>query len=163
MGTNAFCKMDGIEGDSSIEGFEKQIEVIRWNHKVTQPTSVPSGRGSLTVSSTSHSEFQIVKQMDKASPKLLLHASNGEHIPKVEITLCRAAGNKPVQYMKYELEDVIVSTYQPISDETGDGLPEESVGLTYGKIKATYKATDTTGKETGNVAAEVDLRKGKTQ
>jgi len=30
--------------------------------------------------------------MCPASPKLLLHASNGKHIPKVEITLCRAAG-----------------------------------------------------------------------
>jgi type VI secretion system secreted protein Hcp len=163
MGTNAFCKVEGIDGDSTIEGFEKQIEVIRWNHNVTQPVSVASGRGALTVASTNHSEFQIVKEMDMASPKLLLHASNGKHIPKVEVTLCRAAGDKPVQYMKYELEDVIVSSYHPVSDETGDGLPEEIVGFSYGKIKATYKATDTTGKETGSVAAEVDLRKGKTQ
>ena len=51
------------------------------------------------------------------------------------MTLCRQAGEKPIAYMKYELEDVIVASYKPIGDITGDGLPEEKVGLAYGKMK----------------------------
>jgi type VI secretion system Hcp family effector len=160
---NAFCKIDGIKGDSQIEGFEDQIEVIKLSHEVKQPVSVSAaGRGSLTVSDTKHSEFQIVKEMDIASPGLLLHASNGKTIPKIEVTLCRQAGDSRVSYMKYELENCVISTYKPSTDVTGDGLPEELVGITYGKITATYTATDTTGKEKGSTACEVDLSKGKT-
>ena len=159
---NAFCKIEGIKGDSTRDGFKDQIEVLTWNHAVTQPVSKSvSGRGSLTVSDGEHSEFVIVKEMDIASPKLLLHASNGRHIPKIEITLCRQSGDSFVQYMKYEMEDCVISTYAPTGDQDGNGLPEERVGITYGKFKATYKATDTTGKETGSTACEIDRRTGK--
>src|SRR5438093_1577280 len=99
--------------------------------------------------------------LDKATPKLMQYASNGAHISKVEVTLCRQAGDKPIAYLKYEFEDVVVTSYEPTGDADGDGLPEEKVGLSYGKIKATYTDSDSTGKALGQIAAEFDRRSGK--
>jgi type VI protein secretion system component Hcp len=88
------------------------------------------------------------------------HASDGTHIAKVEVTLCRQAGTDPIAYMKYNLEDVVVADYEVIGDITGDGLPEEKVFLAYGKIKITYTDSDSTGKSLGQIAAEFDRRTG---
>ena len=89
----AFAKIDGIEGDSKRKGFEKQIELAGIEHKISQPVGVSAGgRGALTVSQSEHHPFVLVKEHDKATPKLQQHASNGAHIPKVEVTLCRQAG-----------------------------------------------------------------------
>jgi type VI secretion system secreted protein Hcp len=158
-----FAKIDGIEGDSKLEGFEKQIELVGLEHQITQPVGVSaSGRGTLTVSQSEHSPFVLVKEQDKSSVKIEQHASNGAHIPKVEVTLCRQAGEKPIAYMKYEFEDVVIASYDLVGDITGDGLPEEKVSLVYGKIKTTYTDSDSAGKATGQIAAEYDRRSGKT-
>ena len=164
MPANVFCKMQGIDGDSTISGFEKQIEIVSFSHGVTQPVSASgSGRGSLTVAQSEHHEFVLHTQMSNHSPKVMLHASNGQHLPKVEVTLCRAAGDKPIEYMKYELEDVVISSYHPAGSGSGDDLPMESIGLTYGKMKMTYTASDTTGKEKGKMTASYDRRTGKAE
>jgi len=104
----------------------------------------------------------LIKEQDKATSKIMQYVSNGAHISKVEVTLCRQAGEEPIAYMKYELEDVVVTSYDLMGDITGDGLPEEKVGLVYGKIKATYTDSDSAGKATGQIAAEFDRRSGKT-
>jgi|SRR5882672_8540807 len=158
-----FAKIEGIEGDSKRKGFEKQIELAGFEHKISQPVGVSaSGRGSLTVSQSEHFPFVLIKEQDKATSKIMQYVSNGAHISKVEVTLCRQAGEEPIAYMKYELEDVVVTSYDLMGDITGDGLPEEKVGLVYGKIKATYTDSDSAGKATGQIAAEFDRRSGKT-
>jgi type VI secretion system secreted protein Hcp len=163
MPANAFCKIEGIDGDSKISGFEKQIELISFNHNINQPVSASaSGQGSLTVSKGQHGAFVVVKSMDQASPKLMLHCSNGKHINKVEVTLCRAAGDEPVPYMKYEFDDVVVSSLDDAGDVNGDRLPDERVGFTYGKIKMTYTHSESTGGTAkGTFPASYDLRTGK--
>jgi type VI secretion system secreted protein Hcp len=157
-----FCKIDGAEGDSKKDGFEKQIELLRFEHSIRQPVSLSaSGRGAMTVAQAEHAPFEIVKEQDKATPKIMQFASNGQHIAKVEVTLCRQAGEKPIPYLKYEFEDVVVTYYQPVGDITGDGLPEEMVGFAYGKIKSVYSDSDSTGKTLGQITAEFDRRTGK--
>jgi type VI secretion system secreted protein Hcp len=156
--------MQGIDGDSNISGFEKQIEIVSFSHGVTQPVSASgSGRGSLTVAQCEHQAFILQTQMSNHSPKVMLHASNGQAIPKVEVTLCRAAGDKPIEYVKYEFEDVVISSYHPAGSGTGDDVPMESIGLTYGKVKMTYTASDSTGKAQGKMTASYDRRTGKAE
>jgi len=160
----AFAKIDGIEGDSKRKGFEKQIEIVKIEHVISQPVGVSAGgRGALTVSQSDHEPFVFYKEHDKATPKLNQHSCNGAHIPKVEVTLCRQAGTDPIAYMKYEFEDVVVAGYEVAGDITGDGLPEEKVSLVYGKLKVTYTDSDSTGKALGQITAEFDRRTGQSK
>ena len=159
-----FLEIDGIPGESQQAGFEDKIEVVWWEYNISQPVSrSASGRGSLTTGAANVGEFQIKKRMDKASPILMHHSYNGKHIPKIKLTLRRQAGDQFVTFCEIELEDAVISTYRSGADITGDGLPEELVGFTFSKMKETYKATDSTGKETGQTQAEIDLRTGLTQ
>ena len=52
MSTNTFLKLGDIEGESTISGFEKQMELINFTNGFHQPTSpirssTPRGRPSI--------------------------------------------------------------------------------------------------------------------
>ena len=136
-----FCKIQGIEGDSRVEGFENQFQLISFER--TGPIAIPdSAHGSLTTPTAANREFYIVKSTDTASPKLMAYLSNGKHISKIEVTLCRAGRERPIPYIAYEFDDVVVSSYQSASDVNRDNLPDERVGFTFGKIKVDMRSED---------------------
>jgi type VI protein secretion system component Hcp len=88
-----------------------------------------AGAGSLK-------EFQITRQVDKASPKLALACANGTHFKQATITL-RKAGSKPQTYLKYTLTNVIISAYQ--TGGSGHNVtPTESLSLNFTKIQISY-------------------------
>jgi type VI secretion system secreted protein Hcp len=163
MAFDAFLKIEGIDGESTDDAHAKWIEVLSYSHGVSQPVSgsVSSG-GGRSAERCDHSDFSIVKSMDKATPKLNLYCSNGEHIPNLSLELCRAGGDKQ-KYMEYKLEDVIVTSVRPGgSSQGGENLPLEEVSFAYGKISWTYTETDhKTGKAAGNVSAYWDLHANK--
>jgi type VI secretion system secreted protein Hcp len=159
MAFDCFLKIDGIPGESQDAKHKDWIEVLSYSHGISQPASASrSSGGARTAERCDHSDFSIVKTLDKASPKLALFCCNGSHIKEVKMELCRATGDKQ-PYMKYLLNDVIVSNYRPGgSAQGGEALPMEEVSFNYGKIEWTYTATDhKTGKPAGDVKAHWDL------
>jgi type VI secretion system secreted protein Hcp len=154
-----FLEIDGIPGESIIEGFKDQIEVLGWEHNISMPVSRnTSGRGGLTTGAANLGEFKIKKKMDKASPILMRYSFIGQHIPRIKLTLCRQAGNQFVNFCEIELEGAVISTFQTTADITGDGLAEELVGFTFSKMKKTYTAIDPTGKRNGSTQAQINQR-----
>ncbi len=165
MAFDAFLKIDGIPGESTDAKHKDWIEVLSYGWTVRQDASVSASKstgGARTSGRTDHSDFVMSKALDKASPKLFLHVCNGKHIPKVELHLNRATGDKQV-YMKYVMEDCIVSSFQTGgSAQGGDAVPTESISFNYGKITLTYTETDhKTGKPGGNVEANWSLVENK--
>lgn len=150
MATNSYIKMDGIDGGSTSENHAKEIEVMSWSHGFSQPTSpVRSTAGSGSVEQANHSNFTFTKYIDSATDDLLKHCWTGKQIKTAVVTCYRADGNdknKPVEYLKIEMEHVVVSNYS-ISGGAGD-VPVENVSLDYGVVKYTYlpqKKEDGTG------------------
>lgn len=163
MAFDAFLKIDGIPGESSDDKHKEWIEVLSYSHGVSQASSgSASTGGGRSAERCNHSDFSIVKALDKASPKLALACCNGTHIKEVKLELCRAAGDK-TKYMEYKLSDAIVSSVRPGgAAQGGETLPLEEVAFSYGKIEWTYTATDPkTGKASGDVKANWDLTANK--
>lgn len=164
MAFDAFIKIDGIPGESTDGKHKDWIEVVSYNHKVEQPaSSTASSVGGATAERVNHGTFNIVHQLDKATPKLLEACCTGKHIKEVVFELCRAGGDK-VKYMEIKLEQVLISRVEEVgASESGVGYPTETVALSYGKIKWTYtqqKRED--GSAGGNVSAGWDLTTNKT-
>jgi type VI secretion system secreted protein Hcp len=158
MAFDAFLKIDDIKGESTDDKHKDWIEVLSYSHGLSQPTTGSrSSGGAASAERCNHQDFSVVKTLDAASPKLALFCCNGKHIPKVQIELCRATGDKQ-KYMLYTLSDVIVSSVRPGgSAHGGETLPLEEVSFNYGKIEWTYTATDhKTGKPSGDVKANWD-------
>jgi len=149
-----FLKIDEIPGQSTDDKHKDWIEILSYSHGVSQPSRVVGGGG---VEPCQHKDFQLVKMLDKASPKLVLYCCQGEHIKEVRIELCRAGGDKQ-KYMEYKLSDVIVSSVKPSAGTmSGQPLPLEEVSFNYGKIEWTYTIIGADGLPSGNVIAQWDL------
>ena len=152
-----FVKIDGIDGESKDENHEKWIDILSFSHGISQPGGSLSVSTSRSAERATHGDFTVVKTIDKATPKLHLYCSNGQHIPGVKFELCRAGGDKET-YMEYEMTDVIVSS---VSTETavqgGEALPIEEVSFRYGKIEWAYTEFDDTGKAKGKVESFWDV------
>jgi type VI secretion system secreted protein Hcp len=135
-GYDAFIKIEDIPGESTDQDHKEWIEVLSYSHGVSQPSTVVGG----TAGTCAHDDFSVVKPLDKASPKLALYCSNGEHIPSVQMQLCTQASDVPQrQFMDYVLKDVIVSGVKPRGGTmAGESLPLEEVSFNYGKIEWTY-------------------------
>ncbi|HEC16790.1 MAG TPA: type VI secretion system tube protein Hcp [Sedimenticola sp.] len=144
MAFDAFLKIEGIDGESTDDKHRDWIEILSYNHGVSQPVSSASATGGRTGGRADFQDFSIVKTADKATPDLNLFCANGKHIPKVELELCLATEDKHT-FMKYTLEDVIVSSVS-IGGGGGEDRPTESVTFSYGKIKWEYTPIDQTGK-----------------
>ena len=159
MAFDAFLQIEGVPGESTDENHADWIEILSYNHGVSQPGSgsVSSG-GARSAERSEHQDFSIVKALDKATPKLNLFCCNGTHVPEVKIELCRAVGDKQ-KYMEYKMSDVLVSSARPGgSSQGGENLPLEEITFNYGKMEWTYTETDhKTGAAKGDIVANWDL------
>lgn len=159
MSVDMFCKIEGIDGESTDDKHKKWIEIDHYSCGVSQPVSGASRTGGRTGGRADFQPFTIVKTVDAATPDLHIHCSNGKHIKKVEMECCLATEDKHV-FMKYTLEDVIISSISA-GGTVHDVRPSETVTFAYGKIKWEYTPIDQTGKPSAAVSRNWDLEANK--
>lgn len=161
MAFDAFCNIETIPGESTDDKHMDWIEILSFDHSLSQPTSgsVSSG-GGRTAERVDHQPFTILKTVDKASPKLNLSCCNGEHIPTVTIEVCRSSAAKEV-YLQITMEDVTIASVSVNGTSRGAAaapIPTETVSFAYGKIIWSYTELDhKTGQSKGQVETEWDL------
>jgi type VI secretion system secreted protein Hcp len=158
MAFDAFLKIDGIEGEATRKGFEKQIDILSFSWGGSNPATIGvrggGGGGKGTLSS-----LNVMRKSDSASPKLFQKMMEGEHIKKATLTLNKAGGKAPVDFIKYELETVYIDSVQTSGSEGGDDAPMESIGLTFGKITFTYTPQKADGTKGSPVVGQWDVTK----
>ncbi len=128
-----FLKIEGIPGESTDDKHKGWVEVLSFNHGLSQPASALARDGSLVATRANHQDFTVTKMIDKASPKLYQAMSSGQHFPSVTLTLRRAGGDKQ-SYMRYVLHDCFITSIKPVA---GD-VPMEQISFNYTKIEWTY-------------------------
>jgi type VI secretion system secreted protein Hcp len=155
MATDMFLRIQGIDGESTDDRHRDWIQIVSFDCKVsTAESSTVSSGGGVTGTRPEFSEITVGKVIDQASPKLNLYCCNGKHIPEVIIELCRAMGEKQV-YMKYTLQDVIVSAVGPVTvDPTGQ---LEQVSFRFGQIRWEYTLTRPDGSPGGAILESWNL------
>jgi type VI secretion system secreted protein Hcp len=159
MAVDMYWKIDGVDGESTDDQHKGWTELQSISHGVTQPTSGASGTGGRTGGRADFEPFTGVKEIDKSTPDLNIKCAKGEHIPKVEVHLCEAAGDKHV-FMKYTMENVIVQSVMP-SCNAQDVKPMEIVSLLYGKLKWEYTELGDDGKPLGSTDRTWNLETNK--
>jgi type VI secretion system secreted protein Hcp len=156
MAFDAFLKIDGIEGESPDSKHAKEIQLLSFSFGADQPASSNTGGGAGTGKVNMH-DLSVLKQVDKASPKLLVACSTGQHISSAVLT-ARKAGGDQQDYMTVTLSDVLVSSVQASGQAAGtDGTPTEQVSLNFTKINFEYKEQGSDGTLKGTVAGGFDV------
>src|ERR1017187_1451404 len=154
---DAFLKIDGIEGESPDSKHGKEIQLLSFSFGADQPASSGLGGGSGAGKVNMH-DLSIVKQVDKASPKLFVACCTGQHIKSAVLT-SRKAGGDQQDYMIVTLSDIIVSHVTTAGQAAGtDGLPNEQVSLNFSKVNFEYKEQGADGTLKGTVAGGYDIK-----
>src|SRR5437867_11381596 len=153
MAVDMFLKLDGIKGESKDHkhGEEIHIESFSWGLSQTGAHAVGGGGGAGKVSVH---DISITKYVDKSSPALMLHCASGKHIKEGLITV-RKAGDKPLEYLKIKLEDMLVSGVQ-FAGHGGEQLTE-NVTLNFAKFHLEYQTQkpDGSGEPGGEMGWDV--------
>ena len=153
-----FLKIEGIEGESQDSKHKSEIELLSFSWGAQQSGTFATGGGG-GAGRVTMQDFSFTKQLDKASPKLLLACASGEHI-KSAILTARKAGKEQQEYLKVTFSDVLVSSYSP-GGSTGETIPLEQVALNFAKIEVDYKEQKADGTLGGSVKSGWDLKQNK--
>jgi len=159
MSGDIFLKLDGIEGESEDSKHKNEIQVETYSGGVSNPTSMGHGTGG-GVGKAQHQDVHFTATVGKASPKLFLACSGGDHIPKAVFTF-RKAGKDQQEYLKVTLSDVMVSSVSFQDHSAGGDLAHESVSLAFTKIEQEYKPQKADGTLGGAIQSGWDLKANK--
>ncbi|MCC6127144.1 MAG: type VI secretion system tube protein Hcp [Pirellulales bacterium] len=154
-----FIKFDGIDGeckDKDHKGWTDLLSCSLGMHKAGGgATGQTRRRGVLTVE-----DVHCAKETEKSSPKLAEAVCLGKVFSKVEIHNTATYGDARATYLKWELKNVQVTSYQLGAAGGGDAVPTESLSLNYEEIKQTYVEYDAAGKKKGNVEFSWKVEEG---
>ncbi|GGY56863.1 Hcp family type VI secretion system effector [Pseudoduganella albidiflava] len=150
MATDAYLKIDGINGESEDERHRNWIEVQSVVYAVHQPrATVLSTAGGHTTGRANLYPITFQKLADLASPILLQTCAVGKTLSNAVFEFMRADGDgKPITYFKIELENLIIASITPDSGE--GGIITERVQFAYAKIKWHYIRQSIKGGMQGN-------------
>lgn len=164
MAFDTFIKLEGpnVDGESTRQGFEKQIEIYSFSWGASNPTTIGSGTSGAAAGKVSISSFNIMKKSDSASPTLFQYCCAGKHFQKATVTMNKASGelDKALAFLVYEFQEVYIESIQWSGSSGGDDTPTESVSMAFGSVKVTYTPQATTGSAAPKpVGAGWDIRK----
>ena len=173
--SSAYVKFEGIDGESKDKDHEYWSEIVSFSQSIIQPGGGATGttrqRGDVVLE-----DIVVVKQLDKASPKLAEAICKGKVFPKVEIHLTGPSDGSTCQgtFYAYELKNVMITSYkvsgsnplayalialapditmpstEPFVVQAVDA-PLEEISLSFEEIKVTYTECDSSGKTKGNI------------
>jgi type VI secretion system secreted protein Hcp len=137
-----FLKLDGIIGESRDKTHKDEINVLAFSWGAS---NFVSGGGS--GGGTGKVDFQDISfttYTNAASTAVLLQLAQGRHIKSGILTL-RKAGETPLEFIKIELSDCVISSYSS-GGSSGEDIPTENFSLNFQKVEFTYTEQDPTGK-----------------
>jgi type VI secretion system secreted protein Hcp len=157
MAFDAFLKIDGVNGEATRKGFEKQMEILSFSWGASNPSTIGAGGGGGGGGKVSVSSFNIMKKSDAASPILFQACCKGDHFPSAIVTLNKAAGSAALDFIKYEFDEVYVDSVQWSGSSGGDDTPMESVSFSFGKVSITYTPQNKDGSKGSPAVGAWDL------
>jgi len=144
MAVDMFLKLDGIKGESKDHKHEGTIHIESFSWGLNQTGAHGTGGGGGAGKVSVH-DISITKFVEKSSPPLLQACASGKHIPNGLITV-RKAGEKPLEYLKIKLMDILISSVQFAGH--GSDLLTENVTLNFAKFHVEYQEQKADGSGT---------------
>lgn len=157
MAVDMFIKLDGIKGESIDAKHKTEVDILAWSWGMSQSgtTHVGTGGGAGKVNVQ---DLSFTKYIDSSSHLLIMACATGKHIPKAWVTV-RKAGETPLEYLKIDLEDILVSSVQT-GGSGGEDRLTENVVLNFARFKFAYQPQDPKGgKLGGELIAHFDIAK----
>ncbi len=145
MAVDMFIKIEpGISGESQDKTHKGEIDVLAWSWGMANSGSAHVGGGA-GAGKVNVQDLSFTKYVDKSSPDLMLACCNGKHFDKATLVV-RKAGEQPLEYIKIEMDEILISSVST-GGSGGEDRLTENVTLNFAKVKVNYE--EQTPKGTG--------------
>ena len=152
---DVFLKLDGIAGESTSKGHEKEISLLSYSQSFTNPaTAGGAGTGKVNCG-----DVRVTKLVDRSSPDLIAHVATGKHISKAVITF-RKAGEQPLEYYTVTLSDVMLNAITQTDASPADATTIlEQVSMSATRFRFEYRQQSPSGGTAGVISFGWDCAK----
>lgn len=144
MAVDMFLKLDGIKGESRDAKHKDEIDVLSWSWGMSNSGSAHVGGGAGS-GKVNVQDVVVTKYIDASSNALLLACCNGKHIAKGLLTVRKAGGDEPVEYIKIDMADILISSVST-GGSGGEDRLTENLSMNFAKVKFEYTPQDEKGK-----------------
>ena len=103
--------------------------------------------------------ISLTKYLDASSPTLHKFCANGKHVATGTLTV-RKAGENPLEYLKIDLEEIIISSVST-GGSGGEDRLTENVSLNFKKFHTTYTPQADDGTAGAAVEAKWNIAENK--
>ena len=154
-----YIKFSGVEGEAQDKAHKGWSDIIQFSQVLSKPgmgTGATRRRGDVVLE-----DLVVVKEIDKATPKLAEAICNGRVFSMVEVEVTASytdAGR--VTFYRVELLNAQVSNYSFDGAVQADQVPTETVTLNFEEIRVTYTECDKAGKTKGNIEYSWKVEEG---
>lgn len=155
MASNVYLKLGEIEGESTVAGYEKQIEIMNFSYSCFQPVSESRSGTIHTEGRANHGAFNFSKYSDLSSADICAAMWAGKTLPTVVMTAVVNNGDAIIPYMTITLTNVVISNFSLHGG--GNSISTEELSLSFSKIKVAYHKQGEDGSDAGEKVAEWDL------
>jgi type VI secretion system secreted protein Hcp len=142
MAVDMFIKIDTVDGESRDKVHKKEIDVLAWSWGLSNSGSAHVGGGA-GAGKVNVQDISFTKWVDSATPKLALACCDGKHFKEATLVV-RKAGEKPVEYLKIKIEEVLITSIST-GGSGGEDRLTENVTLNFAKVSLDYVPQDEKG------------------
>lgn len=130
-----FLKLEGVDGASTDVRHKDEIEITSYAQSFRNGANFGFGAGGGS-GRVSCGDITVLKNIDRASPKLIMHVATGQHIRSGVITFS-TGGEQALEYYKVQLTGVLVDAVEQV-DPPGDAGLTEKVSLKVRQFTFSY-------------------------
>lgn len=158
MAVDMFMKIPNIKGESKDAVHKEEIDVLAWSWGASQSGTTHTGTGG-GAGKVNVQDLSFTKYVDKSSHLLLGGCFKGTHYDDALLTV-RKAGDKPLEYIKITMTEVMVTSVST-GGSGGEDRLTENVTLNFAKVKFEYTPQKATGGGDATVDFEFDIAANK--
>jgi type VI secretion system secreted protein Hcp len=157
MAADMFIKIDDIKGEAVDGTHNDEIQVLSWSWGMSQSGTTHAGPGGGS-GKVNVQDLSFTKHVDTATPNLLKFCCSGKHFKQALLTV-RKAGDKPVEYLKIKMMDLIVSNVST-GGSGGEDRLTENVTLNFAQVQVDYTGQKKDGSAGSTITSTWHIAKG---
>ena len=158
MATALYMKLDGVDGECVVEGYEGWMDLLSVSFAGTQSGTMQTGRGGGS-GKIEMQDLTFLRVTDKCTPILMRMLCQGQHFATVDIHATKATGDKPMPYFTIKLDHAIM-TYLDLGEMGERDQMVETGSLNFRQITVEYRIQNEDGTEIGATSASYNVATG---
>lgn len=159
MAVDIILNIDGVTGESLVDGHTGEIDILAWSWGMTQSGTTHMGPGA-GGGKVNIQDITMTKYVDLATNDLIKKCCDGTHIASADLYVRKAGGASPIEYLVINFKEILVSSYSTGGSEDGLDRVQETFSLNFAEFTMTYTKQNAQGAPDGSASAGWNIPNG---